>query len=158
MRPTIYGVLRAAILLAGSLCGAQPLFAANSPSSKEEGAGRPDHNWSKVTVELPASTTLFPDGSAQSVANSQCLICHSAGMVLRQPARTQTQWTETINKMRSAYGAPIGAGQVDALAAYLTRVVSTAQSASVWQKEQAENAKQDSVDSAPRSWRPLERR
>jgi hypothetical protein len=33
------------------------------------------------------------------------------------------QWTETINKMRSAYGAPIGAGQVDALAAYLTRVV-----------------------------------
>jgi len=62
-------------------------------------------------------------------------------MVLRQPARTQTQWTETINKMRSAYGAPIGAGQVDALAAYLTRVVSGAQSASVWQKEQAENAR-----------------
>jgi hypothetical protein len=48
------------------------------------------------------------------------------------------QWTETINKMRSAYGAPIGAGEVDALAAYLSRVVSAdsgARSASVWQKE-----------------------
>jgi len=59
-------------------------------------------------------------------------------MVLRQPARTQMQWTETINKMRSAYGAPIGAGEVDALAAYLSRVVSAdsgARSASVWQKE-----------------------
>jgi len=72
-------------------------------------------------------------------------------MVLRQPARTQMQWTETINKMRSAYGAPIGAGQVDALAAYLTRVVSGdsgAQSASVWQKEQAENGQHDAVDGA----------
>jgi mono/diheme cytochrome c family protein len=151
MRSTTYGALRVAILLAGSLCGAQPLFAVNSPSSKEEGAGHSDHNWSKVTVELPASTTLFPGGSAQSVANSQCLICHSAGMVLRQPARTQMQWTETINKMRSAYGAPIAAGQVDALAAYLTGVVSvdsSTQSASAWQKEQAENGKNDSVDGA----------
>jgi mono/diheme cytochrome c family protein len=151
MRSTIYSALRAAIFLTGSLCGTQPLFAVNSPSSKVEGAGRSDPNWSKVTIELPASTTLFPGDSAQSVANSQCLICHSAGMVLRQPARTQVQWTETINKMRSAYGAPIDAGQVDALAAYLTRVVSvdsSAQSASVWQKEQAENGKHDSVDGA----------
>jgi mono/diheme cytochrome c family protein len=151
MRSTIYDAVRVAIFLVGSLCGMQPLFAANSPSSKQEGAGGSDQNWSKVTVELPASTMLFPGGSAQSVANSQCLICHSAGMVLRQPTRTQVQWTETINKMRSAYGAPIGAGQVDALAAYLTRVVSvdsSAQSPSVWQKEQAENGKQDSVDGA----------
>jgi hypothetical protein len=35
------------------------------------------------------------------------------------------QWTETINKMRSAYGAPISAGQVDELAAYLRRTESS---------------------------------
>jgi hypothetical protein len=146
MRSTIYDALRVAVFLAGSLCGTHPRLAVSSPNSKEEGAGRSDPNWSRVTVELPASSTLFPGGSAQSVANSQCLICHSADMVLLQPARTQIQWTETINKMRSAYGAPIGAGQVDALAAYLTRVVSGdsgAQSALVWQKEQAENSQHD---------------
>jgi hypothetical protein len=138
MRSTTYGALCSALLLAGSPCGTQSLFAANPPSSQEKSAGRSGPDWSKLTVELPASTTLFPGGSAQAVANSHCLICHSAGMVLRQPARTQMQWTETINKMRSAYGAPIGAGEVDALAAYLTRVVSAdsgAQSASAWQKE-----------------------
>lgn len=44
-------------------------------------------------------------------------------MVLHQPQRTQAQWRETINKMRSAYGAPIPVDQTDALAAYLARVV-----------------------------------
>jgi hypothetical protein len=40
-------------------------------------------------------------------------------MVLHQPSRTQEQWKDTINKMRTAYGAPLPAEQVDALAAYL---------------------------------------
>jgi hypothetical protein len=44
-------------------------------------------------------------------------------MVLTQPQRTQAQWRDTINKMRTAYGAPIPADQVDAVAAYLSRVV-----------------------------------
>jgi mono/diheme cytochrome c family protein len=44
-------------------------------------------------------------------------------MALLQPARTQEQWQETINKMRSAYGAPLPAEQVAPLAAYLTRVI-----------------------------------
>ncbi len=79
--------------------------------------------WSKVTVTLPASTELFPAGEGASIANSQCLICHSAGMVLRQPPRTEAQWKETINKMRGSYGAPIPAEQVDTLAAYFVRVL-----------------------------------
>jgi mono/diheme cytochrome c family protein len=53
------------------------------------------------------------------IANSQCLICHSAGMVLRQPALTHDQWVAEVNKMRSSYGAPIPAEQVEALASYL---------------------------------------
>jgi hypothetical protein len=43
-------------------------------------------------------------------------------MVLYQPVRTQEQWKETINKMRSAYGAPLPAEQVDALATYLAQL------------------------------------
>jgi mono/diheme cytochrome c family protein len=82
-----------------------------------------DPKWVPVTVQFPASTSLFPDGQGATIANSQCLICHSAGMVLRQPERTAAQWKDTINKMRTAYGAPIPVEQVAPLAAYLSRVV-----------------------------------
>jgi hypothetical protein len=41
------------------------------------------------------------------------------GMVLRQPALTVNEWRIEIRKMQSAFGAPIPADQVDALARYL---------------------------------------
>jgi mono/diheme cytochrome c family protein len=112
------------VALAGLLVvGAPQLRAENAGSSPEKTAKQSDAHWGKVRVELPMSLTPFPAGEGAVIANSQCLICHSAGMVLRQPARTQEQWKETINKMRSAYGAPLPAEQVDALAAYLSRLV-----------------------------------
>jgi hypothetical protein len=104
--------------------GAPQLRAENTGSSPEKTAKQSDARWGKVSVELPTSVTPFPAGEGAVIANAQCLICHSAGMVLRQPARTQEQWKETINKMRSAYGAPLPAEQVDALAAYLSRLIS----------------------------------
>jgi hypothetical protein len=67
-------------------------------------------------VELPVSQTPSPAGEGSVIANAQCLICHSGGMILRQPARTQEQWKENINKMRSSYGPLLPAEQVDALA------------------------------------------
>jgi cytochrome c5 len=79
-------------------------------------------HWDKVTVELPVTAQLFPAGDGASIANSQCLICHSAEMVLTQPPRTQQQWTDTINKMRTTYGARLPADQVDELAIYLSRL------------------------------------
>jgi mono/diheme cytochrome c family protein len=103
--------------------GAPQLRADNTASSPEKPAKQSDALWGKVSVELPVSQTPFPAGEGSVIANAQCLICHSAGMVLRQPARTQEQWKETINKMRSAYGAPLPAEQVDALAAYLSRLI-----------------------------------
>jgi mono/diheme cytochrome c family protein len=113
------------VALAGLLViGAPQLRAENTGSSPEKTAKQSDADWGKVSVELPTSQTPFPAGEGAVIANSQCLICHSAGMVLRQPARTQEQWKETINKMRSAYGAPLPAEQVDALAAYLSRLIS----------------------------------
>jgi mono/diheme cytochrome c family protein len=113
------------VALAGLLAvGAPQLRAENTASSPAKTAKQSDARWSKVSVELPTSLTPFPAGEGAVIANAQCLICHSAGMVLRQPARTQEQWKETINKMRSAYGAPLPAEQVDALAAYLSRLIS----------------------------------
>ena len=113
------------VALAGLLVvGAPKLRAENAGSSPEKTTAQSDTRWGRVSVELPASLIPFPAGEGAVIANAQCLICHSAGMVLRQPARTQEQWKETINKMRSAYGAPLPAEQVDALAAYLSRLIS----------------------------------
>ena len=126
MRPTVLGVSCASVVLPLLLVLGTPLlcFATSLANPKEEGGTQAGPHWGKVSVELPTSSTLFPAGEGQAVANAQCLICHSAGMVLRQPTQTQPQWTDTINKMRSAYGAPIATDQVDGLAAYLARVVS----------------------------------
>ncbi|ULU25417.1 cytochrome c [Dyella terrae] len=74
-----------------------------------------------VSVDLPASQSSFPPGLGSDIAG-KCLICHSAGMVLKQPALTQTEWTAEINKMRTAYGAPIEDSEVAVLSAYLTKV------------------------------------
>jgi mono/diheme cytochrome c family protein len=87
-----------------------------------EHSAAPEARWGKVVVKLPASMSRFPEGEGAEIANSQCLICHSALMVLSQPVQTSSQWRATINKMRTAYGAPLAAGQVDALAAYLSRL------------------------------------
>ena len=75
-----------------------------------------------VKVELPASEESFPPGAGAEIANSQCQICHSAGMVLTQPPLKRDEWRAEIVKMRSAYGAPIPEDQVDALADYLKHI------------------------------------
>jgi mono/diheme cytochrome c family protein len=75
-----------------------------------------------VDVSLPLSHEVFPPGPGAEIANAQCLICHSAGMVMRQPPLTLGEWTAINTKMRVAYGAPLPAEQVDALARYLYRI------------------------------------
>jgi mono/diheme cytochrome c family protein len=75
--------------------------------------------WTKVELQFPASQAIFPPGKGADIANGQCLMCHSAGMVLRQPPLSQGEWASEITKMRSAYGAPIPPDQTEALASYL---------------------------------------
>jgi mono/diheme cytochrome c family protein len=75
-----------------------------------------------VTVKLPDSERVFPPGAGAEIANSQCMICHSAGMVTRQPPLRFEEWKAEINKMRNAYGAPMPAEQVEELATYLTAI------------------------------------
>ena len=72
-------------------------------------------------VSLPASQAVFPAGPGSESAG-KCLICHSAGMVLKQPRLTEAQWKGEILKMRGAYGAPVADAEVDTLAGYLTQV------------------------------------
>ncbi len=92
---------------------------AGSPPGKTEVASR---RWAVVKVELPAGDEIFPPAVGADIATSQCLICHSAGMVLQQPPLTKAEWRAEIVKMRSAYGAPVPDDQVDALSEYLTGI------------------------------------
>jgi mono/diheme cytochrome c family protein len=94
----------------------------NSEPAAKEGAKGSIQKWTKVSVDLPVSQVSFPPGDGSVIANAYCLICHSAGMVLRQPPLTQDEWTVEINKMRNAFGAPLPADQVEALAKYLRSI------------------------------------
>ncbi len=74
-----------------------------------------------VSVQLPAGQAEFPPGPGADAAG-KCLICHSADMVLKQPLMSEAAWRGVINKMRSAYGAPITDDDVNVLTAYMTRI------------------------------------
>jgi mono/diheme cytochrome c family protein len=82
----------------------------------------PPVRFTAVDFTLPAGTVTFPPGQGSEIANANCVMCHSTGMVLHQPPLTVGEWTTEINKMRNAFGAPISADQVDQLAHYLNGV------------------------------------
>ena len=72
-----------------------------------------------ISVDLPAGDRMFPKGVNSDAADANCLACHSAGMVLNQPALSKTQWRAEVDKMRTAYKAPIELKDVDAIVDYL---------------------------------------
>jgi hypothetical protein len=75
-----------------------------------------------VSVQLPTGDRTFPDGPGADAINNNCLVCHSAGMVLNQPAMSETAWAGEVQKMRSVYKAPVSDQDAAAIVAYLTRL------------------------------------
>jgi hypothetical protein len=73
-----------------------------------------------VNVDLPQSDRLFT-GEGADALNNNCLACHSAGMVLNQPALAKSAWQAEVNKMIQSYKAPIAAADVTAIVNYLAR-------------------------------------
>jgi hypothetical protein len=73
-----------------------------------------------VSLELPASARTFPDGPGAAAINNNCLVCHSAGMVLNQPAMSETAWAGEVHKMISVYKAPVSDQDAAVIVAYLT--------------------------------------
>lgn len=112
-----------AFLVALSLCGlavraaAAAETAANTPTpSAVSGGGVTLHS---VSVEFPRPVRIFAGGAAANVINNNCLTCHSAGMVLAQPAMSKAEWKSEVEKMRDDYRAPIDPKDVDPIADYL---------------------------------------
>jgi cytochrome c5 len=75
-----------------------------------------------VSVDLPFGDRTFPDGPGADLVTNNCLACHSAGMILNQPALSKAQWHSEVEKMRTAYKAPIDAKDVDPIADYLVKL------------------------------------
>jgi hypothetical protein len=69
-------------------------------------------------VELPDSSTMF-QGPGVDAINNNCLSCHSAEMVLNQPALPKAVWQATVEKMIGTYKAPIDEQDVTAIVDYL---------------------------------------
>jgi hypothetical protein len=77
-----------------------------------------------VSVDLPPGDDMFPNGPGADAINNNCLACHSADMVLNQPALSKAQWEAQVNLMRTAYKAPIDPKDVDAIRDYLVSIKS----------------------------------
>ncbi len=83
------------------------------------GHGQSGFTLKSVSVELPVSERMFPTGPNVDVVNANCLTCHSVGMVLYQPALSRAAWESEVHKMIDVYKAPIAAGDVAPIVAYL---------------------------------------
>ncbi len=75
-----------------------------------------------VSVNLPYGDRKFPGGHEADATNRNCLVCHSAGMVLNQPGLSKAQWQAEVDKMRAAYKALIDPKDVDAIVDYLVAI------------------------------------
>ena len=73
-----------------------------------------------VKIDLPDSDKMFPAGPGSDAINNNCLACHSADMVLNQPALSKPAWATEVNKMINNYKAPIAPEDVGAIVDYLT--------------------------------------
>jgi cytochrome c5 len=72
-----------------------------------------------VKIDLPDSDNMFPAGPGSDAINNNCLACHSADMVLNQPALSKQAWAAEVNKMINNYKAPVTAEDVGPIVDYL---------------------------------------
>lgn len=73
-----------------------------------------------ASITLPGDAAALPAGPHVDLVTARCTACHSAEMILTQPALSPAQWQAEIVKMREVYRAPVPARDEPALLAYLT--------------------------------------
>jgi hypothetical protein len=74
-----------------------------------------------LKLDVPTSDTMFPAGPGSDAINNNCLACHSADHVLNQPSLSRETWQEVVNKMITAYKAPVDPDDAKAIVDYLVR-------------------------------------
>jgi hypothetical protein len=110
---SVWSLLRAAtavgLIAAGGTAAADPSFVTAGGITLRS-----------VDAVLPAEDWSFPDGPGTGAVNRGCTGCHSAAMVLVQPALSATVWQAEVDKMRGVFKAPVAAEDVPAIVGYLT--------------------------------------
>ena len=109
-------ILAAACLLA-ALGQAAPALAAAPPA-----AAPSPMTFHSEKVELPTGDRAFPGGDKAAAINNNCVPCHSAGMVLNQPALTKAEWAGEVHKMANVYKAPVSPEDQAAIIDYLAEL------------------------------------
>ena len=86
-------------------------------------AAAPDSR-AKVSIDLPFDATPYPDlgpgAPSADAINNNCLSCHSAEMVMTQPALRRAEWAAEVAKMRNVYKAPVVEADDAAITDWLT--------------------------------------
>ena len=77
-----------------------------------------------LKLDVPTSDAMFPAGTGSDAINNNCLACHSADHVLNQPSLSRAAWQEVVNKMITAYKAPISPDDAKAIVDYLVHTKS----------------------------------
>lgn len=75
-----------------------------------------------TTVDFPAGDSMFPGGSSAEAINQNCLACHSADMVLNQPAFPKATWEAEVHKMINTYKAPVDNADIAPIVDYLVQI------------------------------------
>jgi len=73
-------------------------------------------------IVLPHEEPVPPEGPHRRVFQTSCTICHSTRLVFNQPLLTEKKWTEVVDKMIKAYGAPVTKEQEANVIEYLSAV------------------------------------
>jgi cytochrome c553 len=110
--------------LAAPATSTQPAIAVQAPttapsSSTVEGGGL---KLRSVSVNFPRSEITFPGGREADVVNNDCLLCHSAGMVLDQASLSRAAWQDEVEKMRNVFKAPFPTKDVPVIVDYLVNL------------------------------------
>ena len=85
----------------------------------DRGAAVTPMTFQSVNADLPTGDAVF-SGSGSDPVNTNCLACHSAEMVLTQPALPKEKWGEVVHKMINVYKAPIDESDIDPIVSYLS--------------------------------------
>jgi hypothetical protein len=75
-----------------------------------------------LKLDVPTSDAMFPAGPGSDAINNNRIACHSADHVLNQPSLSREAWQEVVNKMITAYKAPISPDDAKAIVDYLVRI------------------------------------
>jgi mono/diheme cytochrome c family protein len=93
------------------------LLALAACSKPEPAAGSPVH-----TLRLPEEQVTMPEAPGRAQFQSACITCHTPRYVLDQPMLPRKTWQAEVDKMRSAYAAPMADADVPAIVDYLVAV------------------------------------